>query len=286
MRIDEVQPHTPFEVRDFWATDAAFRQTLARQVSLCDADSASSRWPELAARIAAVSRSVQEDARPLARLCERPGAKPRLVQFDEWGRRVDLVETNEGWRGLLEWQARHGIVGEAFTANGQEDVMSSNADADQQAAASSATHAPASASAGGRDRLGPLARLYAFARIFTFSPDCQVSLCPTSMSDGAIRVLELYGTPQQQQRFLPKLLSRDFSTQWQSGQWMTEVAGGSDVSMTETVARPLVTQQAGQKGRAGDLYAIYGFKWFSSVSARVRCGQLMVIVCGSWPIHG
>lgn len=69
-----------------------------------------------------------------------------------------------------------------------------------------------------------------------------VSACPA---------LELYGTADQKGKYLPKLLSRDPTTSWQSGQWMTEVIGGSDVGMTETRATPLVA--TGRQAKAGDL---------------------------------
>jgi alkylation response protein AidB-like acyl-CoA dehydrogenase len=247
MRIDEVQAHTPFEITDYWGSDPAFQQALARQFG--QSSDGQRLWPELSKRLADFSRNVQHEVRPIAELCSRPNTAPRLIQFDEWGRRVDRVETGEGWRGLLEWQSRVGIVGESYNVQGQEGVLE-NGDI----------------SAGGRKRLGDLARLYNFARIFIFSPDCHVALCPTSMTDGAVRVLELYGTDAQKKLYMPKLLTRNFDDAWLAGQWMTEVAGGSDVSMTETVAERLTPCPAGQKPKAGDLYAVRGFKWFSSAA--------------------
>lgn len=43
---------------------------------------------------------------------------------------------------------------------------------------------------------------------------------------------------------------------WTSGQWVTEKKGGSDVSMTETVA------VASDNGN----YNLYGYKWFTSAT--------------------
>lgn len=63
--------------------------------------------------------------------------------------------------------------------------------------------------------------------------------------------LELYGTPAQKSKYLPKLLSRDPKDSWQTGQWMTEKIGGSDVGMTETRATPLLNTQ--RHAQAGDL---------------------------------
>jgi alkylation response protein AidB-like acyl-CoA dehydrogenase len=52
-----------------------------------------------------------------------------------------------------------------------------------------------------------------------------------------------------------RLTSRDPERFWTSGQWMTERTGGSDVSLTSTVARP-----------CGDGYALSGVKWFTSAT--------------------
>ena len=53
---------------------------------------------------------------------------------------------------------------------------------------------------------------------------------------------------------LPRLVSRDPSTAWTSGQWMTERTGGSDVGLSETVARR----------DASGAFRLYGTKWFTS----------------------
>ena len=127
-------------------------------------------------------------------------------------------------------------------------------------------------------RLSPFAplsaRLYAFSRTYLFSPDSRVNVCPTSMQDGAVRVLELYGTPAQRSTYIPRLLAREQENVWVAGQWMTERPGGSDVAQTETKACRMenvasgkpdpVNAKGGQGGKPGDLYLLEGFKWFSS----------------------
>ena len=35
---------------------------------------------------------------------------PRLVQYDQWGRRIDRLETSEGWKKLKEIAIREGVV--------------------------------------------------------------------------------------------------------------------------------------------------------------------------------
>ncbi|KAF8631036.1 hypothetical protein AX15_002645 [Amanita polypyramis BW_CC] len=91
--------------------------------------------------------------------------------------------------------------------------------------------------------------------------DTHVVFCPLSMTDGAARVIELIGTPAMKRDLLPRLISRDPSSAFTSGQWMTERPGGSDVSQTETVAVP-----AGRDTKYGSQYQLDGVKWFSSAT--------------------
>lgn len=41
-------------------------------------------------------------------------SEPKLVQYDEWGRRVDDLQTSEGWRGLKAVMQQEGIPGIFF----------------------------------------------------------------------------------------------------------------------------------------------------------------------------
>ena len=77
-----------------------------------------------------------------------------------------------------------------------------------------------------------------------------------AMTDGAARCLELHGPRNIQDLSIPRLTSTTGSELWTSGQWMTERAGGSDVSGTETHAYP----------ENRDTWTIKGFKWFSSAT--------------------
>ena len=125
--------------------------------------------------------------------------------------------------------------------------------------------------------------------------------CPLSMSDGAARVLELYGTEAMKKEIIPRLISRDPDVAWTAGQCqsprpfshddtetahqgMTEKPGGSDVSLTETVARPRVRLMIASRlyvisdhettqntdpsyvAQPGDEFILDGFKWFSSAT--------------------
>lgn len=154
----------------------------------------------------------------LAMAADAEAHPPRHVPYDAWGRRIDRIETAWGWQALRRVAAEEGIVATAYER-----------------------------------RHGHFSRLHQFARIYLYTPSSALYSCPLAMSDGTARVLELHGDPALQQRLLPHLLSRDPASCWTAGQWMTERAGGSDVSGTATVA---LLENRG--------YRLYGTKWFTS----------------------
>jgi alkylation response protein AidB-like acyl-CoA dehydrogenase len=145
---------------------------------------------------------------------------PRHVPFDAWGRRVDRIEVADGWRTLDRIAAEEGLI-----AIGYERAH------------------------------GAWSRLDQFARLYLYAPSSATYSCPLAMTDGAARCLELYADPALRDHALPRLTSRDPSRFWTSGQWMTERAGGSDVSGTATVARC-----------EDGTYRLYGTKWFTSAT--------------------
>src|SRR5258705_215458 len=59
------------------------------------------------------------------------------------------------------------------------------------------------------------------------------------------------------ERAIPHLTSRDPVRYWTSGQWMTESTGGSDVGLSQTVAR---------RDAAG-VWRLHGKKWFTSAAS-------------------
>ncbi|KAI9594494.1 hypothetical protein BDF19DRAFT_123924 [Syncephalis fuscata] len=129
---------------------------------------------------------------------------PTLRQFDPWCRRVDELNTPEGWRQLKSVSAEEGLVAIAYERAQKE-----------------------------------YSRLYQFTKMLLFGPSSGIFSCPLAMTDGAARVLELCDNNDIKQLALTRLTSRDPSRFWTSGQWMTERPGGSDVSRTETKAEPL-----------------------------------------------
>lgn len=104
--------------------------------------------------------------------------------------------------------------------------------------------------------------------------------CPMSMTDGAAKLLRNHlddqdgnqpGLKRVVQETYRRLISRDPSEAWTTGQWMTERSGGSDVSGTETVARRLSQMHGAQNehdahGLPLGPWEINGFKWFSSAT--------------------
>src|SRR5262249_38937263 len=144
--------------------------------------------------------------------------EPTLTQWNAWGERVDRIELTPAWLAAQPLAARYGLV-----AAGHEN-----------------TH-------------GIAARVHQFALVYLFHCASEFYTCPLAMTDGAAAALKASGNARLLERALPHFLSRDPAQNWICGQWMTENAGGSDVSATETVARE-------ENGR----WRLYGRKWFTS----------------------
>jgi alkylation response protein AidB-like acyl-CoA dehydrogenase len=147
--------------------------------------------------------------------------EPVLTQWDAWGHRIDRVEVTPLWREAERIAAEHGVVAAAYD-----------------------------------DRHGAQARVHQFALAYLFMPSTDFYGCPLAMTDGAARALITSGNEALIARAVPRLTSRDPAAFWTSGQWMTESTGGSDVGLTETVAR----QEDGA-------WRLYGRKWFTSAIA-------------------
>ncbi|KAF8558238.1 acyl-CoA dehydrogenase NM domain-like protein [Imleria badia] len=152
---------------------------------------------------------------------------PRLTQYNHWGQRVDQLDTSEAWKELKSVFFKEGIPGIFYER-----------------------------------KYGEFSRIYGFVKLHMLVGDSHVVGCPISMTDGCARVLELIGTPEMKTTLFPRLISRDPSFAFTSGQWMTERPGGSDVSLTETIAVP--TESSGDQ--MWPAYQLDGFKWFSSAT--------------------
>jgi acyl-CoA dehydrogenase len=144
--------------------------------------------------------------------------EPTLTQWDAWGNRVDKIELTPLWRLAERIAAEHGVVATAY-----------------------------------EQRHGSLSRVHQCALAYLFTPSTDIYSCPLAMTDGAARTLLGSGNQSLIDRAVPHLITRDPQEFWTAGQWMTELAGGSDVGISETIAK-----------QDGDVFRLYGRKWFTS----------------------
>jgi alkylation response protein AidB-like acyl-CoA dehydrogenase len=144
--------------------------------------------------------------------------KPQLTQFDAFGNRVDEIKVADGWLKLERVAAEDGLVAIGFER-----------------------------------KYGEYSRLYQFTKLYLYAASSAVYICPLAMTDGAARLIELYGDDELKDKPYKGLTSRIHEKFMTSGQWMTERTGGSDVSRSMTLA-----------SKTGDDYLLNGHKWFTS----------------------
>jgi acyl-CoA dehydrogenase len=145
--------------------------------------------------------------------------EPRLTQWDAWGNRIDRIEVTPVWREAERVAVDHGVVSTAY-----------------------------------EQKHGSLSRIHQCALAYLFTPSTDIYSCPLAMTDGAARTLLASGNEMLIERALPHLIAREPAEFWTAGQWMTELTGGSDVGLSETVA----------KRESESNYRLYGRKWFTS----------------------
>ena len=146
-------------------------------------------------------------------------AEPTLTRYAPWGDRIDRIDVTRVWQEAKPLAATHGLVGRAYAEG-----------ADAQS------------------------RIEQMALAYLFIPSTDIFGCPLAMTDGAARALLASENEALIDRAVPHLTSRAPATFWTSGQWMTELPGGSDVRRTETVARQ----------DPDGTWRLYGRKWFTS----------------------
>ena len=149
--------------------------------------------------------------------------EPRLTQWDAWGNRIDKIEVTPLWRVAERVAVEHGVVATAY---------------DQ--------------------KHGSLSRVHQCALAYLFTPSTDIYSCPLAMTDGAARTLLTSGNQVLIDRAVPRLITRDPNKFWTAGQWMTELTGGSDVGLSETVAK---------EDAQTNTFRLYGRKWFTSAIA-------------------
>lgn len=92
---------------------------------------------------------------------------------------------------------------------------------------------------------------YAFQYIFAQAEFAL--LCPLSVTDTSTMLILKYGDQVVKDRFVERMVTQDMDTLLKGAQFMTEKAGGSDVSGNALTAR-----------RVGDHWELWGDKWFCS----------------------
>jgi alkylation response protein AidB-like acyl-CoA dehydrogenase len=168
----------------------------------------------------AFDRLGQRAEAELPALADRAEANPpRHVPYDAWGRRVDRIEVDPAFDALVRIGQAEGLVSVPYDGG---------------------------FGAHGRVIQAGLANL--------FDPVSAVATCPLVMTDGAAWLLRTHD-PALWHRYGGRLTARQDAIT--SGQWMTETAGGSDVSQTATVA---VAQEDGS-------FRLSGTKYFTSATS-------------------
>jgi acyl-CoA dehydrogenase len=146
--------------------------------------------------------------------------EPRHTPWDAWGNRIDLIEVSPLWKRAEEIAARSGLVATAYEKT-----------------------------------YGRHSRIHQFALVYLFTPATDVYSCPLAMTDGAAKAIVAADNRALIEHAVAHLSSRDPARFWTSGQWMTESTGGSDVGLSETIAR-----------RDDGQWRLYGRKWFTSAA--------------------
>jgi acyl-CoA dehydrogenase len=152
--------------------------------------------------------------------------EPRHVAWDPWGHRIDRIELTSLWERAATIAAERGLIALPYER-----------------------------------KHGAHSRTHQFALVYLFGPSSDVYTCPLAMTDGAARTLVEHRHQPLVERAVSRLTSRDASRAWTSGQWMTERTGGSDVGLSETIARP---DSDATLGGLGGAYRLHGTKWFTS----------------------
>lgn len=128
-------------------------------------------------------------------------------------------------------------------------------------------------------------RIEQFAINHVWNHTATLTTCPMGMTDGAVTLISKHlgdadgdqpGRRSVMIEAYKRLISRDPTVSWTSGQWMTERTGGSDVRGTETVARRMASDEIAAEnvsiGSTGAIdeplgpWLVDGFKWFSSAT--------------------
>jgi alkylation response protein AidB-like acyl-CoA dehydrogenase len=193
-------------------------------------DAALRRWMDVAMQGVGGWADAVRELDDLGGLCggalhalslEAEANPPRLQGYDVFGARVDRIHQSHAWQTITRIGVERGLV-----ACGHDGSW------------------------------GAHARLSQLARLVLFTPSSAFVGCPMAMTDGAATVLRGHLDHPTLAHARERLLSTDPGRAWSSGQWMTEILGGSDVSRTKTVARD----------QGDGTWRLWGTKFFTSAT--------------------
>ncbi len=146
---------------------------------------------------------------------------PEHIPYSTWGDRIDDIRVSSSWTELGRLGVEAGV-----TALPYEDSP-----------------------------FGAKARVVWGAVLAMWGPSSALYSCPVAMTDGAARTLLEHGEADDLS-LVERLTTRNFERAWTSGQWMTEMTGGSDLGRTQTTA----------SREADGSWRLYGTKWFTSAT--------------------
>lgn len=149
---------------------------------------------------------------------DRDGA-PKLIRYDRKGEEINEIWYNEGYLQTVRDGYGTGVVSCRYDENAPEKV--------------------------------PF-----FVNSILLYMLCEAEngfTCPVGLSQSVAFVLEKFGSEQQKQDYLSRLITDDPLLHAQGATFLTEIQGGSDVGATETKAV-----------KQGDHYVLTGEKWFAS----------------------
>jgi alkylation response protein AidB-like acyl-CoA dehydrogenase len=158
--------------------------------------------------------------RVLALAYQAENEPPRHIPYSAWGERIDEIKVSPAYEELGKLGVARGVTALPYEA-----------------------------------AYGPHARVVWAALVTMWGPSSALYSCPVAMTDAAARTLLVHGDASDLE-VVERLTTRDTERAWTSGQWMTEMTGGSDVGRTETVAR---------RDDSGN-WRLFGTKWFTSAT--------------------
>lgn len=162
---------------------------------------------------------------------------PQHIPYSPWGKRIDHIEVSEEWKSLDALSAKEGLIQLGYDSNNRES-----------------------------------GRIHQFLKLYLFHPSSAFYTCPLAMTDGAAKLIQEFLKRDLSEQVRNKLreafshlTTKDPGEFWTSGQWMTEKTGGSDVAISQTIARPTSDP---------DIFHLHGTKWFTSATTSQMCFTL------------